>query len=159
MNLNKVFLIGRLTADPQLRNTPGGQSVTSFSVATNRVWNDKLGSKQNETEYHNVVAWGRSAEIASQFLKKGSMAFVEGRLRTRTWQDKQGQTRKTTEIMLERLQLGPRSMGGGGSGGDAPLGGGFAPAQSREESIAEEVPVIDIDEEGKGEIKEEDLPF
>ena len=165
MNLNKVFLIGRVTADPQLRTTPGGQSVTSFSIATNRVWNDKAGAKQNETEFHNIVAWGRSAEIASQYLKKGSMAFVEGRLRTRAWQDKQGQTRRTTEIMLERLQLGPRSGEGGpstgfGGGSGGMKGSSAAPAAPAENTApVEEIPTIDLDEEPKGEIKEEDLPF
>ncbi|MBI2889113.1 MAG: single-stranded DNA-binding protein [Candidatus Liptonbacteria bacterium] len=171
MNLNKVFLIGRLTADPQLRTTPGGASVTSFGIATNRVWTDKAGAKQNETEFHNVVAWGRSAEIASQYLKKGSMAFVEGRLRTRTWQDKQGQTRRTTEIMLERLQLGPRageggssvgsqpSQGFGGQAGSSVGGSGSASTNQKPETVQEEIPTIDLDAEGKGELKEEDLPF
>ncbi len=170
MNLNKVFLIGRLTADPQLRTTPGGASVTSFGIATNRVWTDKAGAKQNETEFHNVVAWGRSAEIASQYLKKGGMAFVEGRLRTRTWQDKQGQTRRTTEIMLERLQLGPRAMndpstssqpsqGFGGQAGASGSGSNPASSNQKPETVQEEIPTINLDEEPKGEIKEEDLPF
>ena len=108
MNLNKVFIIGRITADPQLRTTPGGQSVTSFSIATNRTWTGKTGNREEEVEFHNVVAWGKQAEIASQFLTKGSLIFVEGRLQTRSWQDKQGQSRKTTEIICERLQLGPK---------------------------------------------------
>ncbi|MBM3257478.1 MAG: single-stranded DNA-binding protein [Candidatus Liptonbacteria bacterium] len=157
MNLNKVFLIGRLTADPQLRTTPGGASVTSFSIATNRMWTDKAGGKQNETEFHNIVAWGRSAEIASQYLKKGSIAFVEGRLQTRSWQDKQGQTRKSTEIILERLQLGPRGMGGG----DSPMGGGRpagTPQTEPEPAPTEEIPSINLDEP-EGGIKKEDLPF
>src|SRR5512141_2709221 len=100
MNLNKVLILGRVTADPQLRTTTSGTSVASFSVATNRVWKGKDG-KQEETEFHNIVAWGRTAEIASQFLKKGAMVYVEGRLQTRSWQDKQGQNRKTTEIICE----------------------------------------------------------
>jgi single-strand DNA-binding protein len=150
MNVNKVFIVGRMTADPQLRTTPSGQPVTSFSVATNRVWTNKAGSKQEETEFHNVVAWGRTAEIASQFLKKGSLVFVEGRLRTRTWQDKQGQNRRTTEIMCERLQLGPRPAGAGGA---APT----VPKEKEEQApTAEaEIPTIDIEED----IKPEDLPF
>src|SRR5689334_6730581 len=106
MNVNKVLIVGRVTAEPQLRTTPSGTSVATFSVATNRVWNGKEGKKE-ETEFHNIVAWGRTAEVASQFLQKGAMVFVEGRLQTRSWQDKQGQQRKTTEIICESLQLGP----------------------------------------------------
>ena len=160
MNLNKVFIIGRLTADPQLRTTPGGQSVTSFGVATNRMWTDKAGARQSETEYHNVVAWGRTAEVASQFLTKGSVVFVEGRLRTRAWQDKQGQTRKSTEIITERLQLGPRPGGGGGvSGGSSAQAQADAPAGEAAATATEEIPTINLDDEEKGSIKPEDLPF
>lgn len=155
MNLNKVLIIGRLTADPQLRTIPSGQQVASFSVATNRVWTDKSGKRQDETEYHNVVVWGRQAEIAGQFLFKGSMVMIEGRLRTRTWQNKEGQNVKTTEIISERLQLGPRSQAQGGG-----QGGGFSrqssPAQGTDENAKEALPEINIDEE---EIKAEDLPF
>lgn len=169
MNVNKVIIVGRVTADPQLRSTPSGQSVSGFGVATNRVWTDKSGAKQNETEFHNVVVWGRTAEIAAQYLKKGSLVFIEGRLRTRSWQDKQGQPRKTTEIVTERLQLGPRVQGAGGP-----------PNFSQEGSAAvqnvphkEEIPTINLDsldelaaepgagldENAKGEVKEDDLPF
>ena len=123
MNLNKVLIVGRVTADPQLRTTPGGQSVSGFSIATNRVWTDKSGAKQEDTEFHNVVVWGRQAEIATQFLTKGAMVLVEGRLQTRSWTDKTGGQRKTTEIICERLQLGPRAQGVGprtaGQGGSA----------------------------------------
>src|SRR3989344_7166917 len=111
MNLNKVFLIGRLTADPVLRSTPSGQSVGSFSVATNRTWTDKSGAKQESAEFHNIVVWGRQAELASQYLKKGAMALIEGRLQTRSWQNKEGQNVKTTEVIAERIQFGPRAMG------------------------------------------------
>ena len=149
MNLNKVLIVGRMTADPQLRTTPSGQSVTSFGVATNRVWKDKSGSKQEDTEFHNVVAWGRQAEVAVQYLKKGAMVMIEGRLRTRSWQDKQGQNHKSTEIISERLQLGPRPATGESGGGrsEAP-----APAKPVE---AEEIPTVDLEDE----IKPEDLPF
>jgi len=156
MNLNKVFLIGRLTANPELRTTPSGQSVTGFSVATNRVWNDKAGGRQEETEYHNIVVWGRQAEVASQFLTKGSLVMIEGRLRTRSWQDKQGGQRKTTEIVCERMQFGPRSQGGPGGPAmrgtvsEKPAGADSQPP------IPEEVPIIDLEE---GHTKPEDLPF
>lgn len=145
MNLNKVFIIGRLTADPQLRTTQTGHQVANFSVATNRVWTDKNGGKQEAVEYHNVVLWGRQAEIASQFLSKGSLTMIEGRLQTRTWQDKQGQNRKTTEIICERLQLGPRSSQPG-----------EGKKHIEQPPAKEELPEIDVDEE---DIKPEDLPF
>src|SRR3989344_6802777 len=129
MNLNKVFILGRLTADPQLRSTPSGQSVGTFSVATSRYWKDKAGARQEKTEYHNIVAWGRQAEIASQYLTRGALVLVEGRMETRSWQDKQGVERKTTEIVCGRLQLGPRTAGGSEAGGFRPKTGGSAPVQ------------------------------
>ena len=153
MNLNKIFILGRLTADPQLRTTPSGQSVTSFAVATNRIWTDKSGSRKESAEYHNVVAWGKQAEIASQFLTKGSMVLVEGRLQTRSWQTRQGEQRKTTEVICERLQLGPRRSGSG-EGKVAP----GAEVREAQPLPVEEVPVIDL-EETKEEINPEDLPF
>ncbi|HVB33742.1 MAG TPA: single-stranded DNA-binding protein [Patescibacteria group bacterium] len=111
MNLNKAIILGRVTADPQLRTTPGGQSVTSMGVATNRTWTDKNGQKQEEVEFHNVVLWGKQAEIASNFLRKGSLVLIEGRLQTRSWTDKDGQTRRTTEIVAEHIELGPKPEG------------------------------------------------
>lgn len=149
MNLNKVFLIGRLTADPQLRATTTGQSVASFSVATNRIWVDKSGAKQEDVQFHNIVVWGRQAEVANQFLKKGALVFIEGRLQTRGWQDKQGQQRKTTEIVCERMQFGPRT---GGMQGQAPS----ASAGQKNEKVEEQLPEINLEE---GEVKAEDLPF
>ena len=111
MNLNKVILVGNLTSDPELRSTPSGQTVCNFRMATNRVWTDKAsGQKQQETEYHTIVAWGRLAEIASQFLTKGSLAMIEGRLRTRSWQDSVGNKRFRTEVVAQTLQLGPRGQ-------------------------------------------------
>ncbi|MBI3589005.1 MAG: single-stranded DNA-binding protein [Candidatus Liptonbacteria bacterium] len=161
MNLNKAFVAGRLTADPQLRTTPSGQSVLSFSLATNRNWTDKAGARQEAVEYHNIVAWGKQAEIGSQFLSKGSLVLVEGRLQTRSWQDKQGGQRKTTEIICERMQFGPRSSGGG-SGFRSSTQPGFKSSESEPSSkdvSVEEIPVIDIDSEIKEDIKPEDLPF
>lgn len=173
MNLNKVFLLGRLTADPQLRVTPTGHQVATFSIATNRIWTDKVSGKREEVEFHNIVVWGRQAEITQQFLSKGGLVLIEGRLQTRSWDDKQGQKRKTTEIVAERLQLGPRAGGGGN----------FGVSFNRPEvkpTIAPEIPVINIDEPATEvvdgvssirsdeksfgaaqdkEIKPEDLPF
>jgi single-strand DNA-binding protein len=159
MNLNKVFILGRLTADPQLRSTASGQQVASFGVATNRVWNDKSGQKQEATEFHNIVVWGRQAEVASKFLVKGSLVLIEGRLQTRSWDDNQGQKRRTTEIVGDRIQLGPRPQGGGGG---APTANMNAPSASGSTPADKDIPVISV-EEGDGgaddEIKSEDLPF
>jgi len=111
MNLNKVFLIGRLTRDPEIRSLPSGQQVTSFGLATDRFFTDKSGQKQQQTEFHNIVLFGKLAEIAGQFLTKGSLVFIEGRLQTRNWQDSAGNKRSRTEIVGERLQLGPKTAG------------------------------------------------
>ena len=150
MNLNKVFLIGRLTQDPQLRSTTSGQAVATVSMATNRVWTNKQGERQEDTQFHNIVVWGRQAEIVNQFLKKGSLAMIEGRLQTRAWQDNKGQNRRTTEIVCERIQFGPRS--GGPSG--APQGD-FSSGKNSENIEKENLPEINIDDE----IKPEDVGF
>ena len=164
MNLNKAFVLGRITADPQLRTTPNGQSVLSFSIATNRIWNDKSGARQESTEFHNIVVWGRQAEVGGQYLSKGGLVLVEGHLQTRSWTDKQGGQRKTTEIICEKMQFGPRSAGGGPSGTNK----NFTPNASKNNSPSEsainepapeEIPVIDIDSEIKEDIKPEDIPF
>lgn len=172
MNLNKVVLIGRLTADPQLRNTASGTPVATFSLATNRVWNDKVAGRREETEFHNIVVWGRQAEVASRFLTKGSLAMVEGRLQTRSWDDQQGQKRRTTEIVSERLQLGPRpaNFSGGNSQFSAPRpnasfsGGTANPVSSGNipsHSANQDIPIIEVGDSDlmEGEISKEDLPF
>ena len=112
MNLNKVFVLGNLTRDPELRTIPSGQTVCSFAIATNRIFTDKLGQRQKQAEFHNIVAWGRQAEIINQYLKKGSLLLVEGRLQTRSWDDQQGVKHWKTEIVAEQIQLGPRPSGG-----------------------------------------------
>lgn len=109
MNLNKVFVLGNLAADPELRTLQSGQSVCSFRIATNRVWNDKqTGEKKERAEFHNIVAWGKLANIASQYLTKGGLVLIEGRLSTRSWDDPSGVKKYRTEIIAERLQLGPK---------------------------------------------------
>ena len=103
MNFNKAFILGNVTRDPELRTTPSGQSVSSFGVATNRVWKSQSGERQQSAEFHNVVAWGRLAEICHQYLKKGSLVFIEGRIQTRSWQDKtSGEKRFRTEVVADR---------------------------------------------------------
>jgi len=104
--LNKAFVVGRLTRDPEMRTTPSGQKVTSIGLATNRVFKDKDGNKQEQPEFHNVVLWGRLAEVASQYLVKGQEMLVEGRLQTRSWDGQDGVKRYRTEIIAELMQLG-----------------------------------------------------
>lgn len=152
MNLNKVFLIGRLTRDPEMRALPSGKSVTSFGLATDRFFAGKDGQKQQDTQFHNIVLFGRLAEIASQYLTKGSLTYIEGRLQTRSWQDASGQKKYRTEVLAERLQLGPRSGPGNPPAGGAKAGA----AKGLEMPSQEEIPVI---EEGEGEIDVKNIPF
>jgi len=121
MYLNKIYLIGNLTRDPELKSLPSGIKVTSFGLATNRVWRDQAGAKKEATEFHNVVVFGRQAETVAQYLKKGASALVEGRIQTRSWDDKDGTKKYRTEIIAERIQFGPKGGGGGGATG-APSG-------------------------------------
>ena len=169
MNLNKVYLIGRLTQDPETRSTSTGQNVTTLNLATNRVWNDKLGQKQEATEFHRVIAWARLGDIAGQYLKKGGLVMIEGRIQTRSWTDQNNNKKYMTEIIAESLQLGPRttSQAGQASG----YSGGY---QSRP-SVADvqkspvkdaDIPIIGEDEpmsagveEDERKIDEKDLPF
>lgn len=121
MDLNKVMIIGRLVRDPELRTTGTGQTVASFSVATNFTWKDQSGEAKERVEYHNIVAWRRLAEIVGQYLKKGRQIYVEGRLQTRSWDDQQGQKKYRTEIVADNMiMLG--SGGGVGAGGGAGTG-------------------------------------
>ncbi len=103
MNLNKAMIIGNITRDPEVRKTPNGQTVASFGVATNRRWTDQAGQKQEQVEYHNIVAWRRLAEIVGQYLKKGSKVYIEGRIQTRSWDDQSGTKRYKTEIVVENM--------------------------------------------------------
>ena len=104
-SVNKVILIGNLGQDPELRYTPGGAAVTNFSVATNEVWKDNDGNKQERTEWHRVVLWRKLAEIAGEYLKKGSKVYIEGRLQTRSWEDKDGSKRYTTEVVADSMTM------------------------------------------------------
>jgi len=112
MNVNKAIILGNLTRDPEIKTITSGQTVASFSIATNRFWTDKAsGEKKKSAEYHNIIAWGRLAEIAQQFLTKGSLVYIEGRLQTKSWEDQQGNKKYKTEIVAEKMQLGPRGSG------------------------------------------------
>ncbi len=123
-SINKVILIGNLGRDPELRYTQGGQAVANFTLATNERFSGKDGEKQERTEWHRIVAWGRTAELCAQYLSKGRSVYLEGRLQTREWEDKEGQKRKTTEVVANTVQfLGGR--GEGGPAGPASSDGGF----------------------------------
>lgn len=116
MYLNKAMVFGNLTRDPEVRALPSGMNVCSFSIATNRTFKDRDGKKQEQTDFHNVVVFGRQADTVSQYLKKGSSAYVEGRMQTRSWDGKDGEKKYRTEIVADTVQFGPRSAGSSGGG-------------------------------------------
>lgn len=149
MYLNKAMVYGNLTRDPELRSLPSGIQVCSFSLATNRVYKDRDGNRQESTDYHNIVVFGRQAETSAQYLKKGSGALVEGRLQTRSW-DKDGVKQYRTEIVADRVQFGLRPGGGGGDTGSAPAGAGeSAPSGGKGDAV----------EYPEEEINPDDIPF
>jgi len=151
MYLNKAILIGNLTRDPELRSLPSGIKVCTFSIATNRVWKDKNGVRQESVDYHNVVVFGRQAETVAQYMKKGSSILVEGRMQTRSWDDKtSGEKKYRTEVVADRTQFGPKG-GNTGSNVGTSSAGTKAPA-----SEGGEVDSIEYPEE---DINPEDIPF
>lgn len=153
MYLNKALVVGNLTRDPELRALPSGIQVTTFSVATNRVWKDNTGARQEAADYHNVVVFGRQAETAAQYLKKGSQVLVEGRMQTRSWDDKtSGEKKYRTEIVADRVQFGSKP-------GFATSGAG--PSESRPAGKANAKPAEQIDtiEYPTDQINPEDIPF
>jgi len=149
MYLNKAIIIGNLTRDPEIKTIPSGVKVASFGVATNRVWKDKNGVKQENVDFHNIVVFGRQAEIVGQYMKKGSSILVEGRMQTRSWDDVAGVKKYRTEIVADRIQFGPRR--------DAPTGGfSSAPVVPAEDDHKKALETIEYPEE---EINPEDIPF
>ena len=152
-SVNKVILVGNLGRDAELRYTPGGAAVATLNLATTEVWNDKSsGQKQEKTEWHRIVLWGKSAESLSEYLTKGKQIYVEGRLQTRKWQDKDGNDKYTTEIRADRITL----LGGGGGGRSEGMGGGARPQRSS-------APSGGADHEPMGEpisdLSDDDIPF
>jgi len=147
MYLNKAIIIGNLTRDPEVKAIPSGIKVASFGVATNRVWKDKNGVKQENVDFHNIVVFGRQAEIVGQYMKKGSSILVEGRMQTRSWDDAGGVKKYRTEIVADRIQFGPRK--------DVPTGGYSNPAPV-EDDHKKALDTIEYPEE---EINPEDIPF
>ncbi len=147
MYLNKAFIFGNLTRDPEVRALPSGMNVCSFSIATNRVFTGKDGKKQEQTDFHNIVVFGRQADTVNQYLRKGSSAFVEGRIQTRSW-EKDGAKQYRTEIVADRVQFGPRGSGSGGSGGSR-----------RDEQPQDEAPSGSGIDYPKDDINPDDIPF
>jgi len=154
MYLNKAFVYGNLTRDPEVRALPSGQQVASFSLATNRTYKNKDGQKQEATEYHNIVAFGRQAEVIAQYMKKGRPLFVEGRMQTRSWES-EGQKKYRSEIVVENFQFGPGGGAGGMGGGQGAAGEGNqdTPAGKAASLPADEIQYPDED------INPEDIPF
>ena len=157
MFLNKAIIIGNLTKDPEIRALPSGIKVCSMSVATNRTWKDKDGKKQESAEFHNIVVFGRQAETSAQYLKKGASLLVEGRMQTRSWAGQDGQKKYRTEIVADRIQFGPRSGAGGGSGSS--FSGGGKSEVPVDDSSSKDVPPAGAIEYPEEEINPDDIPF
>jgi len=151
MYLNKAMLIGNLTRDPEVKALPSGIKVASFSLATNRVWKDKNGVKQENVDYHNVVVFGKQADIVSQYMKKGSSILVEGRMQTRSWDDATGVKKYRTEVIADRIQFGPKKEGGN-TGYSENTPASSAPKTADDKGLD----TIEYPEE---EINPEDIPF
>jgi len=154
MNLNKIFILGNLTRDPESRALPSGQNVVNFGVATNRVWNDKTGTRQEDTQFHNIVVFGKMADVCAKYLTKGKMVLVEGRIQNRSWNAQDGTKKYRTEIIAETIQLGPRLGSTGRS--EASLTSHPAKSPAKKEIPAEEIPII---EQNTEEIDVSDIPF
>src|SRR4029079_16942722 len=152
--VNKVILIRNLGRDPEVRSTPSGQPVATFTLATSRRWKDKNGQRQEQTEWHQIVVWGKQAEIAGQYLTKGKQFYIEGRLQTRSWDDRQtGEKKYRTEIVCDTFQM----LGSRGGGGVQSHGPEAAASSSSSSSAPSQGP--SYDEGGYGEPEEDDIPF
>ncbi|MBI5139891.1 MAG: single-stranded DNA-binding protein [Candidatus Vogelbacteria bacterium] len=154
MYFNKAIIIGNLTKDPEMRSMPSGAKVVTLGVATDRVWKDKTGNKQQATEYHNVVVFGKQAETSAQYLKKGQTVLVEGRIQTRSWDGADGVKKYKTEIVADRVQFGPKNSSGGFGGSPhsstaSSIKGGSGPGEAESDQI----------EYPSEEINPEDIPF
>lgn len=148
MNLNKAFVLGNVTRDPEVRSLPSGQQVANFSIATNRFYTSSSGEKKQEAEFHNVVCFGKLADIASRYLNKGSLVLIEGRIKTGNWVNSSGVKQYKTEIIAEMLQLGPKSSGASsGSSDDSDhMKPSFRGAESEKENlptVEEDIPIIE----------------
>jgi single-strand DNA-binding protein len=158
MYINKAIIYGNLTRDPELKSLPSGAQVCEFGVATNRVWKDKNGVRQESVDYHNIVVFGRQAELIKQYLYKGSGVFLEGRIQNRSWDAKDGTKRYRTEIVADRIQFGPKS-GSAGGGSYEQKDSSEKPKDKKDKDLPAqtgETPAIEYPEE---EINSEDIPF
>lgn len=160
-SLNKVLLIGNLTRDPELRYTPQGTAVVTFSIATNRQWKTESGDQKDEAEFHRIVAWDKLAEICSKMLKKGSRTFVEGRLQTRSWQGQDGNQRTTTEIVISDMLVldGRKTDETNMQGMPDDLGSQVPVEESQEQKPKGKVEKKKKEEKPKDEVGEDDIPF
>ncbi len=157
MYFNRAIVIGNLTRDPELRSLPSGIQVATLAVATNRTWKDKNGAKQESTDYHNVVVFGRQAETTGQYLRKGASLLVEGRMQTRSWDDASGQKKYRTEIVADRIQFGPRSAGAGAPAAPAASGAKGAETPGASSDVGE--PAGETIEYPEENINIDDIPF
>ncbi|OGZ78540.1 MAG: hypothetical protein A2528_02665 [Candidatus Staskawiczbacteria bacterium RIFOXYD2_FULL_37_9] len=179
MNLNKAFVLGNVTRDPEVRSMPNGNQVTNFSMATNRVWKDAQGQKKEEAEFHNIVCYGKLADISARYLNKGSLVLIEGRIKTRNWTNQQGVKQYKTEIIAETMQLGPKGAGTSGNsnyskpqfgshepeqnnppaGGDIPIiEENYTPPADNAENSEDQKP-ISFEDNAADEIDVKDIPF
>ena len=159
MSVNKVILVGRLGRDPETRYTSGGQAVANFSVATDESYKDRNGERQKRTEWHKIVVWGKQAEIAQQYLKKGSLVFIEGRIQSREWQDKEGQKRTSFEIVANSFRMLGGRADSMAAGAGAAGGAGTAGGAGRSEDYDHSGPSEEGYGSGAPEINDEDIPF
>ena len=158
MYINKAMIFGNLTRDPEMRALPSGMNVVNFSVATNHVFKDRDGKKQEQADFHNIVVFGRQADLVSQYLKKGSSVFVEGRIQNRSWDDKKtGEKKYRTEIVADHVQFGPKSAGGTGGGGN--YGGGSPSSRADEPDMDHSSSGGPAIEYPKDDINPDDIPF
>jgi len=153
MSVNKVILLGRLGQDPELKYTPGGSAVCNFSMATTEAWTDKQGQKQEKTEWHRIVVWGKLAELCNQYLAKGRQAFLEGRLQTRSWDDKDGNKKYTTEILASTVQF----IGGATANNNANANPGNAQVDNSYAQSAAPTPEYQISNDNH--FAADDIPF
>lgn len=149
MSVNRVFLVGRLGRDPETRFTSSGQAVANFSVATDETYKDRAGERQKRTEWHKIVVWGKQAEIAQKYLRKGSLVFIEGRIQSRQWDDREGQKRTSFEIVASNFRMLGGRAEGGGQGAPAPEADAEHAAAPHEEAM----------NQAGGEVSDEDIPF
>ncbi|HRZ30396.1 MAG TPA: single-stranded DNA-binding protein [Candidatus Paceibacterota bacterium] len=159
MYLNKVFILGNLTRDPEKRSLPSGAAVASFSLATTRVYKDKNGVKQEDTQYHNIVAFGPQAETIAQYMKKGSSILVEGRLQTRSWDAPDGTKKYRTEIIVDAFQFGPKRDSTSSGAGSYQASAGGEGGASRSSQPAPTVPELETIQYPTEEINVDDIPF